>query len=179
MQLQHPAQSKWDIPAHPDLANASAGKISRWLDRRFPVYAFQETRTTVILPPRRICSHFCFHQKPTNFGRLSSHKNTRLPPATAHHPRASRPCFPNSGSYRLTGTVISRGTAQAIAPLNCAQASSKPQDERTNLLSENYVLRPCFGHGLTTEKFQKESYPFVPWQNLSNYGFKPREGATN
>jgi hypothetical protein len=56
-----------------------------------------------------------------------------------------------------------------IAPLNCNQTSSKPQNERTNFLSGNYyVLCPCFGHGLPTKKFQKESYPFVPWQNLSN-----------
>lgn len=162
MQLPRRAQSKWDIPAHPGLARVSVGKISRRLDRRFPVCAFQEKRTAVILPPRRICSHFCFHQELMNFGRLSLHKNTGLPQATAHHPRVSRPCFPNSGSYRLTGAVINRGTAQAISPLNSTQTSSKPQHERSNFLSGNYVLCPGLGNGLLTEKFQKEPYPFVP-----------------
>jgi hypothetical protein len=50
-----------------------------------------------------------------------------------------------------------------IAPLDCTQMSSKPQDETTNFLPGNYVLCPGLGHGLLTEKFQKESYPFVPW----------------
>jgi hypothetical protein len=66
-----------------------------------------------------------------------------------------------------------------IATFNCTQTSRKPQDERTNFLSGNYVLCPCFGHRLPTEKFQKESHPFVPWQNMGNDGFKTCEGASN
>jgi hypothetical protein len=118
---------------------------------------------------------------------LSLHKNTRLPQVTAHAgvrheegaecTRVSRLSFAIAGNCRLTGAVIWRETAQVISPLDCTQTGSKSQDERTNLLSGDYVLRPGFSHGLATEKIQKEPYPFVSWQNMSNYGFKTCEGA--
>jgi hypothetical protein len=89
----------------------------------------------LILAPEPQYKILCWCLRMPECQAFDPRRRQGTPWATAHYTRVSRPSSANSGSYRVTGSVISSGLAQAISPRYCTQTSSKPQDERTNLLS--------------------------------------------